>query len=87
MEEDYEDDDKFGGEMHFGECSTNQVIKFIPVVDLDNSTINVPFMSYQQSLQHLLESYLETTCCQHLIAARTVIFATTSHKKHLYPLN
>ncbi len=47
MEADLDDDDKFGGEMSFGECTANKTIKFVEVIDLDGSTLRIPFISYR----------------------------------------
>ena len=51
MEIDYDYDDKFGEELSFGSCSTNHVVQFVDVVDLDNTILRVPFMEYYHSLR------------------------------------
>ncbi len=50
MEAEYSCFDKFGADLDFGECTANKTIKFIRVIDLDNSILRVPFISYEQTL-------------------------------------
>ena len=61
MEVDKHWSDKFFGEMEFGGCSTNHAIKYKTVQDLDSSLIEVPFLSYDQTLEDLMKEYLEKT--------------------------
>lgn len=58
MEIDHEDFDKFGGGLEFGECSTNKVVQFLPLYDVNGALIKVPFQSPQENLLLLLKYYL-----------------------------
>jgi hypothetical protein len=53
-----EDFDKFGGGMEFGECSTNKVVQFLNLFDVNGALIQVPYQSHHENLLQLLKYYL-----------------------------
>jgi hypothetical protein len=51
--------DKFGGELIFGELSTNSHAHMVSIYDLNNSLIELSFCNMHASLTSLLKEYMD----------------------------
>jgi hypothetical protein len=50
--------------MEFGECSTNKVVQFANLFDVNGALIHVPYQSPNESILLLLKYYKEITECK-----------------------
>lgn len=53
--------------MEFGECSTNKVVQFAKLYDINGVLTDVPYQSVNESILLLFKYYLEITSCKEKI--------------------